>query len=173
MTEAPAPGPEAESCLKGLRDGLAESGFIEGRNLELRLSHAQGEMMNVPSMLQNYDGQRLDAIVTMTTPLLTAACNAVKKTPVVFTCVFDPFVTGVGQSATDHLPGFTGVGSFPPLEETLHLIQRMIPHVRSIGILYNNAEANSTKVVSVIRQSLPRESQQAALQIARTLAGTK
>ncbi len=94
-----APGPEAESCLKGLREGLAESGFIEGRNLELKLSHAQGEMMNIPSMLQNYDGQRLDAIVTMTTPMLTAACNTVRKTPVVFTCVFDPFVTGVGESA--------------------------------------------------------------------------
>ena len=147
-----APGPEAESCLKGLRAGLAESGFIEGRNLELQLSHAQGEMMNIPSMLQNYDGQQLDAIVTMTTPLLTAACNTVKKTPVVFTCVFDPFVTGVGQSATDHLPGFTGVGSFPPLEKTLLLVEQVIPDVRSIGILYNNAEANSTKVVSVIRQ---------------------
>ena len=82
-----APGPEAES------------GFIEGRNLELKLSHAQGEMMNIPSMLQNYDGQRLDAIVTMTTSMLTAACNTVRKTPVVFTCVFDPFVTGVGESA--------------------------------------------------------------------------
>ena len=147
-----APGPEAESCLLGLREGLAESGFIEGRNLELHLSHAQGEMMNIPSMLQNYDGQQLDAIVTMTTPLLTAACNTVKKTPVVFTCVFDPFAAGVGQSATDHLPGFTGVGSFPPLEKTLLMIQQVIPDVRSIGILYNNAEANSRKVVSVIRQ---------------------
>ena len=118
-----SPGPEAESCLQGLRDGLGESGFIEGRNLKLQLSHAQGEMINIPSMLQNYDGQQLDAIVTLTTPLLTAACNTVKNTPVVFTCVFDPFVTGVGESATDHLPGFTGVGSFPPLEETILLIR--------------------------------------------------
>ena len=81
-------GPEAESCLRGLREGLAESGFIEGRNVELHLAHAQGEMMNIPSMLQDYDGRELDAIVTMTTPLLTAACNTVKNTSVVFTCVF-------------------------------------------------------------------------------------
>ena len=147
-----APEPGAESCMQGLSDGLRDLGFVEGKNLEVRKAHAQGEIVNIPAVLQNYDNQDLDVIVPMTTPCLTAACSTVKKTPVVFTYVYDPVAAGAGTSFTDHLPNVTGVGSFPPVGETIDVIQRLIPGVRSVGTLYNNAEANSRKVVSVARE---------------------
>ncbi len=147
-----APEPGAESCMQGLSDGLRDLGFVEGKNLEVRKAHAQGEIINIPSMFQNYDNQDLDVIVSMTTPCLTAACSTVKKTPVVFMYVYDPVAAGAGTSFTDHLPHVTGVGSFPPVGETLDVIQQLIPGVRSVGTLYNNAEANSRKVVSVARE---------------------
>jgi ABC-type uncharacterized transport system substrate-binding protein len=138
--------------MQGLLDGLRDLGFVEGKNLEVRKAHAQGEIANIPSVLQNYDNQDLDVIVPMTTPCLTAACSTVKKTPVVFTYVYDPIAAGAGTSFTDHLPNVTGVGSFPPVEETIDVIQRLVPGVRSVGTLYNNSEANSRKVVSVARE---------------------
>src|SRR5262249_34420328 len=80
-----APEPGAASCMQGLSDGLRDLGFVEGKNLEVRKAHAQGEIINIPSILQNYDDLSLDVIVPMTTPCLTSACSTVKKTPVVFT----------------------------------------------------------------------------------------
>ena len=147
-----APDPAGKSCKKGLLDGLAELGFVEGRNLEIRQAHAQGEIANIPSMLQNYDSEDLDLIVTMTTPCLTAACSMVKNKPVVFTYVYDPIAAGVGESRTNHLPNITGVGSFPPIADTIDLIQQLVPGVHSVGTLYNSSEANSRKVVSVARE---------------------
>src|SRR5262249_2144600 len=67
-----APDPGQESCLQGLLDGLRDQGFVEGQNLELRKAHAQGEIANIPAMLQNFDTLGLDLIVPMTTPCLTA-----------------------------------------------------------------------------------------------------
>ena len=75
---------------------LAKLGFVEGKNLQLKKAHAQGEMGNIPSILQNLANQYLDLIVPMTTPLLTGAIGLVKKTPVVFTVVYDPISAGVG-----------------------------------------------------------------------------
>ena len=147
-----APEPGAESCMQGLLDGLRDLGFVEGKNLEVRKAHAQGEIVNIPSVLQNYDNQDLDVIVPMTTPCLTAACSTVKKTPVVFTYVYDPIAAGAGKTRTDHLPNITGVGSFPPVEETIDVIQQLVPGVRSVGTLYNSSEANSRKVVAVARE---------------------
>jgi ABC-type uncharacterized transport system substrate-binding protein len=147
-----APEPGQESCLQGLLDGLRDQGFVEGQNLEIRKAHAQGEIANIPAVLQNFDTLDLDLIVPMTTPCLTGACSVVKKTPVVFTYVYDPIAAGAGKTPTDHLPNVTGVGSFPPVAETIDVIQQLVPGVRSVGTLYNSSEANSRKVVSVARE---------------------
>jgi len=147
-----APEPGQESCLQGLLDGLRDQGFVEGRNLEIRKAHAQGEIANIPAVLQNFDTLDLDLIVPMTTPCLTGACSVLKKTPVVFTYVYDPIAAGAGKTLTDHLPNVTGVGSFPPVAETIDVIQQLVPGVRSVGTLYNSSEANSRKVVGVARE---------------------
>ena len=73
------PDPGVDVGMQGLLDGLRELGFVEGKNLQLMKAHAQGEMGNIPSMLQNYANQDLDLIVPMTTPLLTGAIGLVKK----------------------------------------------------------------------------------------------
>jgi putative ABC transport system substrate-binding protein len=43
------------------------------------------------------------------------------------------------------------VGSFPPVQDTVDTIKRLVPGVRSVGTLYNTSEANSVKVMSVAR----------------------
>jgi ABC-type uncharacterized transport system substrate-binding protein len=146
-----APEPGQESCMQGLMDGLRDLGFIEGKNLEIRKAHAQGEIANIPSVLQNYVNQELDLIIPMTTPCLTAACNMVKAKPVVFTYVYDPIAAGAGRDRTDHIPNITGVGSFPPVGDTVDMIRQIVPNVKAVGTLYNSSEANSRKVVSVAR----------------------
>ena len=147
-----APEAGADLCIKGIFDGLGQLGFEEGKNLEVRRSHAQGEIANIPSLLQNYDNQDVDLILTMTTPCLTSACNTVRKKPVVFTYVYDPIAAGAGKSRTDHVAHVTGVGSFPPVADTISVIEQLVPAVKSVGTLYNSSEANSRKVISVARE---------------------
>ena len=146
-----APEVGADMCMKGLFDGLKEQGFEEKVNLEVRRAHAQAEIANIPLLVQNYAGSDVDIIVTMTTPVLTGALMTARSKPVVFTYVYDPIAAGAGKSPTDHLPNVTGVGSFPPIQDTVETIQRLVPGVRSVGTLYNNSEANSVKVMSVAR----------------------
>jgi ABC-type uncharacterized transport system substrate-binding protein len=147
-----APEEGADHVFAGLFDGLRELGIEEGKNLTVERSHAQGEIANIPLLVQHLDSQGLDVIVTLTTPCLTAACSMARRTPVVFTYVYDPIAAGAGTSATDHLPNVTGVGSFPPVEDTVDLIQRLVPGVTAVGTVYNSSEANSRKVVSVARE---------------------
>ncbi len=108
--------------------------------------------MNIPAILQNYDSSDVDLIMTITTPCLTGACSKVKHKPVVFTCVTDPIAAGAGNSSTDHLPFVTGVGSFPPVSHSLDLMQKLVPGLRAVGTMYNPAEANSVKELSVARE---------------------
>jgi ABC-type uncharacterized transport system substrate-binding protein len=147
-----APEPGADACMEGLFNGLKDLGFVQGKNLQVRKTHAQGEIINIPSILQNFDNEDVQLIITLTTPVLTAAINAVKRKPVVFTYVYDPIAAGAGKTPTDHLPNITGTGSFPPLEDTLDVIQELVPKVKAVGTLYNSSEANSRKVIEVARE---------------------
>ena len=147
-----APEPGADACMEGLFSGLKDLGFVQEKNLQVRKAHAQAEIVNIPSILQNFDNEDVELIIAMTTPVLTAAVNAVKRKPLVFTYVYDPIAAGAGKTPTDHLPNITGTGSFPPIGDTIDVIQKLVPQLHSIGTLYNNSEANSTKVVSVGRE---------------------
>jgi ABC-type uncharacterized transport system substrate-binding protein len=147
-----SPDPIGEICRKGLFDGLQDLGFVRNKNLHARLSHAQGEIANIPTVLQTLDNLGLDLIVSFTTPVLTAAAATVKRTPVVFTEVYDPIAAGAGKSLAEHHPNITGVGSFPPVEETIDIMQQLLPGLRSVGTVYNASEANSRKVVGEARQ---------------------
>ncbi len=88
-----------DQCVQGLIDGLKASGFDEGKNLEVRRADAQGEMMNIPAILQNFDNSDVDLILTITTPCLAGACNKVRHKAVVFTCVTDPMARACARRA--------------------------------------------------------------------------
>ncbi len=147
-----APDEGADMVFKGLFEGLAEQGFVKDRNLQVTFKHANAEIPLIPSVLQSLDNGSFDLIVTLTTPCLAAACKSVRQTPVVFSYVYDPMAAGAGKSFTDHLAHITGVGSFPPLEDTLDVMLKVKPGIKSVGTLYNSSEANSVKVISVARE---------------------
>jgi putative tryptophan/tyrosine transport system substrate-binding protein len=147
-----APGFSTDLCVNGMLEGLRQSGISDGKNLEVRRADAQGEIINIPAILQNYDNSDVDIILTISTPCLSAACNKVKHKPVVFTCVSDPIAAGAGSSRAEHLPFITGVGSFPQVEHHLDLMRELVPGLRAVGTMYNPAEANSVKEISVARE---------------------
>ena len=149
-----APEQGQDLAMQGLLDGLAELGYHAGKNLDVQRQHAQGEMNNIVPVLHNFDSSDVDAIVTFTTPVLTAACGAVRRKPVVFTYVTDPIAGGAGVSWTEHLLHVTGIGSFPPLEDTMDFIQTVLPRFKRLGVIYNSGEANSVKVVTELRRIL-------------------
>jgi ABC-type uncharacterized transport system substrate-binding protein len=151
-----APEAAADVCIKGIFDGLRQRGFEEGKNLEVKRAHAQAEIANITTMLQNFDSSDVDLILPMSTPVISGACGVVKHKPVVFTYCSDPVAAGAGKSFTDHLPFVTGIGSFPPVEDMMNVIKRTLPGAKSIGTIYNASEANSVKVMSVARELFAR-----------------
>lgn len=149
-------GPEqtVDECIDGLLGGLKEQGLEEGRDLEVRKAHAQGEIVNIGPMLQALDAEGFDAIVTLSTPVLASACGTVKRTKVVLTYCFDPLAAGAGKTLEDHLPFLTGIGSSPPLERLVAALRELQPRPAKVGVVYNASEANSSRRVEQARRLL-------------------
>lgn len=149
-----APEEGFDNVMNGLLDGLKQLGFISDSNLQVSTSHCNAEISNIPSMLMSLDNQHFDLIVPTSTPVIQGSFKSVKNTPVVFTYCFDPLGAGAGSSPTDHLPNITGVGSFPPVLETMDFIEKLIPGIKTIGTIYNSSESNSNSVMKVAREVL-------------------
>lgn len=152
-----APEEGFDNVMKGLLDGLRQLGFIADSNLKISTSHCNAEISNIPAMLMSLDNQRFDLIVPTSTPVIQGSFKAVRNTPVVFTYCFDPLGAGAGASPVDHLPNLTGVGSFPPVAETMDFIGKLIPRIKAIGTIYNSSESNSISVMKVAREVLKKK----------------
>jgi ABC-type uncharacterized transport system substrate-binding protein len=152
-------GPDegTDNVIRGIFDGLEDLGFKKGENLEATIKHANGEIANIPMMFQSLDNEDFDVITPLSTPCLMGALTTVKRNPIVFTYCYDPIAAGAGKSYEEHLPNVTGVGSFPPIEETMEFIEEIVPGIKKIGTIYNSSEANSRKAISEARKILKKE----------------
>ena len=148
-----APEPSWQECADALLDELRLAGYVEGKNLTVARSHAQGETVNILPMLQNLAASDADALVTFSTPVLQGALTTVKSKPFVFTYCTDPIAAGAGKNWTDHDPRLTGIGTRHVATETVRVIRRAFPDLRRLGALYNAGEVNSVTSVSDLREA--------------------
>jgi ABC-type uncharacterized transport system substrate-binding protein len=137
--------PPNEESLAGVREGLRDSGLVEGRDYVLRVRSAQGEMAVLNSLFDAAATDGADLYLTLSTPALQAAVRKVKTAPVVFAMSSDPIGAGAGVSFANHLPNFTGVCSMAPSADMAAVIKTYFPKLRRLGTLFCPAEINSVK----------------------------
>lgn len=134
---------DSEESQAGILDGLRKSGLVEGRDYEMTIRSAQGDMPTLNTLVDAALTDRADMIMTLSTPTLQAAIAKVRQEPVVFTFVADPISAGAGRSYTEHLPNVTGVATGSADEEVLRILRQCLPHVRRVGTIYVPSEVNT------------------------------
>jgi putative tryptophan/tyrosine transport system substrate-binding protein len=166
-----APDPATDLAIRGVKDGLKEQGYEEGKNIRLESNDAQGDMPTLQTIARKYVAANVDIIVPLTTPCLVATANVVKGTgqKVVFTEVYDPYAAGVATSPKEHPRNLTGVASPPPVAAILDLIAEITPRDRKIGTIYNAGEANSTSATKRLRDAV---ASRGLTLVERTVAGS-
>src|SRR5262245_6870845 len=69
-----------EEGQRGVLDGLAEEGFIDGETMELRLFNAETDRATAVAIAKDVVSRDFDLIVTVSTAMLQAVANANKET---------------------------------------------------------------------------------------------
>jgi putative ABC transport system substrate-binding protein len=140
--------PALDMVREGLKKGLEEAGFMEGKNLIWTYENAQGNLITATQI--GYKLTSLDpkpnVIVTLSTPMTQAVISSTADIPVVFGAVSDP----LAAKLTD-LPNVTGLTDFVPPEKPIDLMMTILPHVKKIGVIFNSGEANSQVQVEKIK----------------------
>src|SRR5262249_12679449 len=127
---------DVEEAEHGVMAGLRESGLVEGRDYEVKIRNAQGDMGTVNSLIDAAVSDVADLLIALSTPTLQAALQRARTLPIVFTYVASGVIAGAGRSDEDHLPNVTGVYLGGGYEELLAIVRESFPFVRAMGTLF-------------------------------------
>ncbi len=147
---------DVKDAESGVLDGLRESGLEDGRDFEVKILNAQGDMATVSALIDTAVTGGADLLITFSTPTLQAALRRAQNVPVVYNYVASGLKAGAGKSNTDHAPNVTGVSLLPANDEALSLLQTHFPSIHKIGTLFCPAETNMVNAKIALDASAKR-----------------
>ena len=145
-------GPGTQQMAVFLR-GLAEVGFVEGRNITIGHLWADGRYDRLQEMAAEFVRRQVAVIVAIG-PAALAAKTATATIPIVFASTDDPVKLGLVASLARPGGNATGVHFFLSGlgAKQLGLLRELVPTIARIGLLFNpnneNAEALTRELAS-------------------------
>ena len=146
-----------DSANKGFIDALKEKGYEEGKNIKIDQQNAQGEQANAQTICKQFVDGKKDLIFAIATPAAQAAYNSTKDIPIVFTAVTDPIKAEIAKDWKSSGTNVTGTSDKVPVEEQVKLMKKLIPSIKSVGVVYNTSETNSVIQVEELKSACEKE----------------
>jgi putative ABC transport system substrate-binding protein len=137
-----SPG-EAETVVAAFRQGLRESGYIEGQNLRIVFRWAEDHYEKLPALASELVSLPVALLFTAGgPPSALAAKDATSTIPIVFSAASNPVEMGLVPSLNQPGGNVTGMATFNDRLGTkrLELLKELMPNVRPIGYLLNPAD---------------------------------
>jgi ABC-type uncharacterized transport system substrate-binding protein len=150
--------------VAAVRNGLTETGFIEGRNITIEYRFAYNDNSKLAELAADLVRRRVAVIVTPgSTPSALAAKAATTSIPIVFSVGTDP--VEVGLVANFNRPGgnVTGITSLNSelAAKRLGLLHELLPNAGRFAVLVNPDNPNA--------DSLARDAQAAGLALGQQI----
>jgi putative ABC transport system substrate-binding protein len=125
--------------LRAFRQGLKETGFVDGQNLAIEYRWAQGRNDQLPGLAADLVRGRMAVIVASTTPSVLALKAATTTIPIVFFVAGDPVALGLVASLNRPGGNLTGTTTLT-LEvgsKWLQLLHEMVTKATTFALLVN------------------------------------
>ena len=148
---APGYTPSAGPFLQG----LAETGYVEGRNVAIEYRWAGGHYDRLAAMAADLVARKVDLIAAFGPPPARAAKNATSTIPIVFEVGNDAVEAGLVESLARPGGNATGLSIlFTQLtSKRLELLCELVPQARTIALLVNPNSPTAEPSISGARQA--------------------
>jgi putative ABC transport system substrate-binding protein len=141
--------------LKGLKEGLAIHGFLEGKNIRYIHLGDPRTIEGVNQTLQEIVAQKPDLIFSSTTPATQAAYKLTResKIPVVFAPVNDPVKSGIISNLQQPGENITGVRLSPSDPKRLEWMKAISTDIKRVLVPYRFKDSSANVTLENIEQT--------------------
>jgi putative ABC transport system substrate-binding protein len=144
-------GSSITAAVKGLRDGLKDAGYIEGKNLLLDVGIAKS-YDGLRPIIQSYVEKQFDVIVSTGASAPLVAKESTQHIPIVFIGGADPIQAGLVKSMARPEGNITGIARYRDVEiygKRLEVFKEAMPNLRRVAVIYNARGENPTHFASL------------------------
>ena len=139
----------------------ATQGFIDtlkaefGYKVNIIEQNASNDIPTCSTIVNGFVSDNVDLILANATPALQAAVEATDTIPILGTSVTEYGVALGIDGFTGTVGGnVSGTSDLAPLDQQAAMLLELLPDVKSVGILYCSAEANSVYQAEVVKAAL-------------------
>ncbi len=124
---------------EGLRQGLRDLGYAEGRNVRIDWRWSEGIPDRLPALARDLVSLKPDVIVVSGTQAALAAQGATQSIPIVLALSQDPERIGLVQSLARPGGNITGLSTYAPqlMAKRLELLKEFSPGVARVALLWD------------------------------------
>ncbi len=164
-----SPGPSAPT-LAAFRQGLSESGYVEGQNVAIEYHWAEGRYDRLPALAADLVDHKVDVIATTGGPSVLAAKSATSTIPIVFSSGADPVAIGLVASLARPGGNLTGVNfiSIELMPKRLELLSELVPETRVIALLVNPNNPIAERIIGNMQEAAGAKGVQLSILMAST-----
>ncbi len=143
------------AVVDGLKDGLKELGFAEGKHYVLELRDLKGDRKAAEEAARGLERGHVDLMYAVSTSVTVAVKQATGVVPIVFAVGSDPIVAGLVESFAKPGGHLTGVDylSTDLTAKRLEILKEMLPNLHKAVTFYDPSNSAALRAVQSAQEA--------------------
>jgi putative ABC transport system substrate-binding protein len=141
--------------VDGLRDGLRQLGYEEGKQIRLEIRDTKSDPKLVEEAARTFERERVNLIYAVTTSVATAVKNVTSQIPIVFSAGSDPVASELVQSFGKPGGRLTGVqySTTDLTGKRLEILKEILPKLSRVVTFYNPNNPMAMEAATLAREA--------------------